>query len=278
MKDQKHHPPALPEDVQLIDSHCHLDMEAFADDLGAVLERARQHNIAAVVTIGTDLDSSRKAVELAQLHPEIWASAGIHPHDLPAVTDTTYSELHQFIESHRRWIVGFGEIGLDYAKKRCEPELQRKHFRIQLEMAKNLKLPVIIHDREAHKDTLRLLNECGPFPCGGVMHCFSGDYSFAQTIIDLGFFISIPGIVTFKNAADLREVAEKIPIHSLLLETDGPFLAPHPWRGKRNEPAYILHTAACIADLRGMPLADLASETTANAVSLFGLQGLQPTP
>lgn len=252
-------------------------MEAFADDLGAVLERARQHNIAAIVTIGTDLDSSRKAVELAQLHPEIWASAGIHPHDLLAVTDATYSELSQFIESNRQWIVGFGEIGLDYAKKRCEPDLQRKHFKIQLEMAKNLNLPVIIHDREAHEDTLRLLKECGPFPCGGVMHCFSGDYNFAQTIIDLGFFISIPGIVTFKNAAGLREVAEKSPTHSLLLETDGPFLAPHPWRGKRNEPAYIIHTAACIADLRGMPLADLARETTANAISLFGLHRLQPT-
>lgn len=277
MKDQKHHTPVLPECAQLVDSHCHLDMESFADDLEAVLERARQNNITAIVTIGTDLDSSRKAVELAKLHPDVWASAGIHPHDLPSITDCTYSDLIQFIEANRQWVVGFGEIGLDYAKQRCEPNLQRKHFRAQLEIAKNLNLPVIIHDRDAHEDTLRMLKECGPFPCSGVMHCFSGDYSFAAKIIDLGFFISIPGIVTFKNAANLRDVAQKIPLTSLLIETDGPFLAPHPWRGKRNEPSYIIHTATCIAELRSMPLADLARETTTNAVSLFDLPHTQPT-
>lgn len=277
MKDQKHHTPVQPKCAQLVDSHCHLDMESFADDLEAVLERARQNNITAIVTIGTDLDSSRKAVELAKLHPDVWASAGIHPHDLPSITDSTYSDLIQFIEANRQWIVGFGEIGLDYAKQRCEPNLQRKHFRAQLEIAKNLNLPVIIHDRDAHEDTLRMLKECGPFPCGGVMHCFSGDYSFAAKIIDLGFFISIPGIVTFKNAANLRDVAQKIPLTSLLIETDGPFLAPHPWRGKRNEPSYIIHTATCIAELRSMPLADLARETTTNAVSLFDLPHTQPT-
>ena len=271
MKDQKYDTPVLAEGVQLVDSHCHLDMETFAEDLEAVLERARQHKVAAIITIGIDLESSKKAVRLAQQHREIWATAGIHPHDLLSVTDSTFSELFEFIEANRAWIVGYGEIGLDYAKQRSEPNLQRRHFQTQLDMARDLKLPVIIHDREAHEDTLRLLRECGPFPAGGVMHCFSGDYHFAKKVIDLGFFISIPGIVTFRNAADLRKVAAEIPLTSLLLETDGPYLAPHPWRGRRNEPSYVLHTAACIAELRGIPLSLLARATTANAVSLFGL-------
>lgn len=271
MKDQKHDTPTLADGVHLVDSHCHLDMEAFAGDLEAVLERARQHKVGAIITIGIDLESSIKAVRLAQQHREIWATAGIHPHDLRSVTPGTFTELVEFIEANREWIVGYGEIGLDYAKQRCEPDLQRRHFQTQLDMAKNLNLPVIIHDREAHEDMLRLLRECGPFPAGGVMHCFSGDCRFAEKILDLGFSISVPGIVTFKNAADLRKVAAEIPLTSLLLETDGPYLAPHPWRGRRNEPSYVLHTAACIAELRGIPLALLAQATTANAVSLFGL-------
>ncbi len=271
MKDQKNDTPVLAEGAQLVDSHCHLDMASYAGDLEAVLERARQHKVAAIITIGIDPASSKAAVRLAQQHPEIWASAGIHPHDLQTVSDSTFAELFEFIEKNRAWIVGYGEIGLDYAKQRSEPDLQRRHFQIQLEMAKNLNLPVIIHDRDAHQDTLDLLRECGPFPAGGVMHCFSGDYHFAGKILDLGFFISIPGIVTFKNAADLRQVAAEIPLSSLLLETDGPFLAPHPWRGKRNEPSYVLHTAACVAALRGISLSLLARATTANAVALFDL-------
>ena len=278
VKDQKHDTPVLAEGIQLVDSHCHLDMESYAEDLEDVLERARQHKVATIITIGVDPDSSKKAVRLAQQHPEIWASAGIHPHDLLSVTDSTYTKLFEFIEANREWIVGYGEIGLDYAKQRCEPGIQRRHFQTQLDMAKNLKLPVIIHDREAHEDTLRLLRDCGPFPAGGVMHCFSGDYHFARKILDLGFSISIPGIVTFKNAADLRKVAVEIPLASLLLETDGPYLAPHPWRGRRNEPSYVLHTAACVAELRGISLSLLARATTANAVSLFDLhRPKQPT-
>lgn len=271
MKDPKNDAPVLPKDIQLIDTHCHLDMDAFDGDLEAVLDRAEQHGVKSIITIGVDLQSSHKAIQLARRFPCILASAGIHPHDVHSVTDSTYTSLLDLIHSHRDLVVGFGEIGLDYAKKRSEPALQRQHFRQQLEMAVDLRLPVIIHDREAHEDTIRILQECGPFSRGGVMHCFSGDYTFAKKVMELGFHISIPGIVTFKNAVDLQEVARKIPLASLLVETDGPFLAPHPWRGKRNEPAFVAYTADFIAKLRGIPLDLLALATTANAVSLFRL-------
>jgi len=231
VKDLKCTVPALPEDTHLVDTHCHLDMEVFNNDLEAVLDRARQHRVDTIITIGIDLPSSQKAIELAQKYPAVWASAGIHPHDVHSVTDATYTALLELIETHRDQVVGYGEIGLDYAKKRSHPDLQRQHFRRQLEMAIALQLPVIIHDRDAHEDTIRILQDCGPFSCGGVLHCFSGDIAFAQKIIDLGFHISIPGIVTFKNAVDLQKVARMIPLSSLLVETDGPFLAPHPWRG-----------------------------------------------
>ncbi len=278
VKDPEISVPILPTGARLIDTHCHLDMEAFNDDLEAVLDRAKQQGIDSIITIGIDLPSSRKAIKLAQQYPCIHAAAGIHPHDLHAITETTYTALMELIDTHREQVVAYGEIGLDYVKKHSEPGLQRQHFRLQLEMAKDLQLPVIIHDREAHDDTLQILRECGPFPQGGVMHCFSGDYAFAEKIIGLGFHISIPGVVTFKNALALQDVARKLPLSALLLETDGPFLAPHPWRGKRNEPSFMLHTAAFIAGLRDIALDRLAHVTTANAFSLFHLSTSMSPP
>ncbi|MBB5348874.1 TatD DNase family protein [Desulfoprunum benzoelyticum] len=244
-------------------------MNDYVGDLDAVIERARQKKVEQIITIGIDLESSKKAVSLAGKYPGVRASVGIHPHDLPSSAESTYAAIVRLVEENREHIAGYGEIGLDYAKMYCPMELQQHHFRIQLELAKTLNLPVIIHDRDAHEDVLRILEQCGPFPAGGVMHCFSGDYTMACRTIDLGFFLSVPGIVTFKNANNLREVARKVPLTSLLLETDGPFLAPQPWRGKRNEPAYILATAACIADLRNISLEHLARTTTANATALF---------
>jgi len=261
--------PDLPEGTCIIDTHCHLDMNDYADDLDAVIERARQKKVEKIITIGIDLESSKKAVSLARKYPGVKASVGIHPHDLPLPAEGTYADIVRLTEENREYIVGYGEIGLDYAKMHHPAEMQQLHFRIQLELAKTLDLPVIIHDRDAHEDVLRILEQCGPFPAGGVMHCFSGDYTMACKAIDLGYFLSVPGIVTYKNASSLREVVRKIPLTSLLLETDGPFLAPQPWRGKRNEPAYILATAAYIADLRNIPLEHLAQATTANAIALF---------
>ncbi len=253
------------------DTHCHLDMSGYAEDLPEVLDRATQNNVFHIVTIGIDLDSSAAAIQLARKHKMISATVGVHPHDIGTLTDESYQELETLVKSNRKFVVGYGEIGLDYYKNYSEPELQKKHFKKQLLLAKELNLPVIIHDRDAHEDIMSLLKEVGPFENGGVMHCFSGNYSLAREVIDFGFHISIPGIVTFKNAKDLQEVAAKIPLDSMLLETDGPFLAPTPYRGKRNEPSYIPLIAHQIAELRGCELETVAAATSKNANDLFNL-------
>jgi TatD DNase family protein len=268
----KKNPPSLPRlkaGSYLIDSHCHLDMKAYQDDLEAVLNRAVDNQVCGVVTIGTDLASSLLAVELARKHSMLKVAIGVHPHDAKEVQDDDLSKLALLAEKHKDVIVGYGEIGLDYAKKYSEPEVQRTIFRHQLRLAKELGLPIIIHDRDAHEDCLNIIEEEGPFEQGGIMHCFSGNLDFARKIIDCNLLISIPGIVTFKNARELQEVAAQIPIDKLLLETDGPFLAPVPYRGKRNEPVYTLYIAETIAKLRETSLEDIADRTTANACRLF---------
>jgi TatD DNase family protein len=247
-------------------------MNAYLNDLDAILQNAFLHNVRAVTSIGIDLNSSIHAVELARKYPMVSATVGIHPHDVDNITDRTYPILADLVQKNKGHIVGYGEIGLDYAKLYSTPENQRKQFRNQLALAHELRLPVIIHDRDSHEDTLMILRKAEPLQFGGVMHCFSGDFEFAQKILDLGLCISIPGTVTFKNADLLREVAGKIPLSSLLLETDGPFLAPHPYRGKRNEPLFLLYTAQTIAELRNISIEELAYQTTQNATTLFGLQ------
>lgn len=261
---------AFPPRLSLVDSHCHLDMDAYAADLIEVLDRAKLNGIDHILTIGIDIASSRRAIALAADHACISAAVGVHPHDVTSITDATYVELREMITANRQHIIAYGEIGLDYVKNYAEPALQRKHFRNQLALATELDLPVIIHDREAHDDVLAILKTAliGHHR-GGVMHCFSGDCQLAQAVIDLGFYVSIPGIVTFKNAKQLQEVARMIPDDRLLLETDGPFLAPQPFRGKRNEPAYIRHIAKFVADLRGCTINQIATQTTENAQRLF---------
>jgi len=261
--------PNLPDGATLVDSHCHLDMEDYRNDLWQVVERAVRHGVTGIVTIGIDLASSRQAVAIAERFKTIRATVGIHPHHADDVNQTTLDALAELAERHRRHVVGFGEIGLDYVKRHAAPERQRSALIKQLGLAKELKLPIVIHDREAHDDCLKLLRSEGPFEQGGVMHCFSGEPAFANTILDMNLHISIPGIVTFKNARDLQAVAAHIPLDRLLLETDGPFLAPVPFRGKRNEPLYTLYTAAAIADLRGVELAEIARHTSENTRRLF---------
>lgn len=266
--------PSLAQDVFLVDSHCHLDMDAYKDDLDAVLEQAHRNHVRWVISIGIDVKSSRHAISLAKKYPMIKATVGIHPHDVSHIQTETFDILAELAAENNNHVVGYGEIGLDYVKNHTPPELQRRYFRSQLALAKELGLPVIIHDRGAHDDTLRLLQEAAPFEHGGVMHCFSGDMTLARQVVALGFYISIPGVVTFKNATELQEVARLVPLSSLLLETDGPFLAPVPWRGKRNEPAFLLHTAQLIADLREISINEVARQTSVNATALFHL----PTP
>ena len=272
MSSKKPPVPVLPDDVDLIDSHCHLDMDEYRQDLDQVIHRAAQHGVRGILTIGIDLPSSNSAVMIASRYGSVRATVGFHPHEAEKATPTTLSALAALAADNAEEVVGWGEIGLDYVKQYAPLEIQRQVFRRQLQMARELKLPVIIHDREAHDDCLRIIREEGPFDDGGVMHCFSADLDFALRMIDCNFHISIPGIVTYKKAEEMQEVAAKVPIERLLVETDGPFLSPVPYRGKRNEPLYTLYTAAHIADLRQTDIVELARQTTANCRSLFNYQ------
>lgn len=263
--------PILSHNVFLIDSHCHLDMDAYKGDLDTVLEQAYQHNIRTIISVGIDEKSSREAISISQKYDMVKATVGIHPHDVGHIHPQTLDSIADLAEQNRNHVVGYGEIGLDYAKNYAPPDIQRRFFRSQLALAKELGLPVIIHDRDAHDDTLRILQETAPFQHGGVMHCFSGDISLARQVLDLGFYISIPGVVTFKNATALQEVVRLAPISALLLETDGPFLSPVPRRGKRNEPMFLLHTAQTVADLRNISINEVARQTSANTMTLFRL-------
>ncbi|MBM9535738.1 TatD family hydrolase [Desulfobulbus alkaliphilus] len=261
--------PVLPDTIELIDTHCHLDMDAYQNDLDMVIQRATDQGVRRIITVGIDAASSRKAVRLAERYPGIYATIGFHPHNARQATDAALQQLAQLAESSS--VVGYGEIGLDYVKNYAPRDVQINAFERQIHLARELDLPVIIHDREAHADCLALLRACGPLPRGGVMHCFSGDLQLAMAAIDLGLYLSIPGVVTFNGARMLHEVVRTIDLRYLLLETDGPFLAPVPNRGRRNEPKLMLYTAQMVAELKQLSLTEVARATTANALRLFQL-------
>ncbi len=269
MKNIETHLPVLGNGAYLIDTHCHLDMTSYDKDLTEVLERAYAFQIKRIVSIGIDLHSSERAILLARKHRQLSATIGIHPHDVKNTTERDYELLEQLHTKHAKHIVGYGEIGLDYVKNYSPTDKQQHHFAHQLNLASKLNLPVIIHNREADRDTIDILKKSNPLSRGGIMHCFSGDYNFARQVLDLGLLVSIPGIVTFKNATTLHEVVKKIPLDSLVLETDGPFLAPHPYRGKRNEPSFILHTASKVAEIRNISIEEVARQTSLNSEKLF---------
>lgn len=272
MSKQPAEPPSLPPDRFLIDTHCHLDMDAYADDLASVIRAAAACGVGGIITVGIDLDSSRQAAAIARRFPRVWATTGIHPHHAADAGPAQYNALVGLATDKANKVVGYGEIGLDYARNYAPAEVQQKVFSAQLGLARELGLPVIIHDRDAHADTLRLLRNNSPFPAGGVMHCFSGDSELARQVMELGFYVSIPGIVTFSKSEALRQVARDIPLTRMLLETDGPFLAPVPFRGKTNRPEYLVHTAQKIAELRDIPLSEVALQTSRNAGELFHLE------
>jgi len=271
-KKQKPPLPILPAGVCAIDSHCHLDMDDYTDDCGAVIERAVTAGVKKIMTIGTDLPSSAAALDLARQHPALSCSVGIHPHSAVALHEDVYGQIAAL--AGNKEVRAIGEIGLDYAGGHVPKDAQITLFRRQLELAKSLELPVIIHDREAHDDVMDILREFTPFSAGGVIHCFSGDHLLAQEVIALGFYISVTGVVTFKKAQMLQDAVKSIPLESLLIETDGPFLTPTPYRGKRNEPAYVLYTAQKIAELKGISLEDLLRQVTTNTEKLFGLESV----
>lgn len=268
--------PKLPDATALIDTHCHLDMEAYHHDLDEVITSAARHGVTRIITIGIDVASSRAAIDLASHYDNVYATVGIHPHDAGQATPGALAQLRLLAGEDR--VVGYGEIGLDYAKNYAPRKVQIQAFAEQLKIAQELALPVIIHDREAHADVLSLIRAAGHFPRQGVMHCFSGDQDFAKAVLDLGFYLSIPGVATFANASILREVIRMVDLDALLLETDGPFLAPVPYRGKRNEPKYMLYTAQVVAEVKNIPLEEVARVTTANAVRLFNLPEAEHGP
>lgn len=252
----------------LIDTHVHLDDNRFNEDRDAVLTRAHEAGIEAFVTIGCDLTTSQAAVRLAEQHPSVYASIGVHPHEVKHISDGWYDEFRRLAQTKK--VVAYGEIGLDYHYNHSSPQEQRERFREQIQLARELALPVIIHTRDAQEDTVTILREEQAADIGGVLHCFSGDAWLAKDALDLGFHLSFSGIVTFQNATTLREIAKTVPLDRLLIETDCPYLAPVPYRGKRNEPAYVAHVAQQLAAIHpSLTMEDIARNTTQNAKRLF---------
>jgi len=260
----------------LIDSHCHLEPKDFVadgvDERPAVLDRARAAGVEAFVCVGSgsSLDEVRNAVAMAEAHADVWAAVGIHPHDAARVPDGAYDEIERLATSHPR-VVAVGETGLDYHYKHSPAAEQQDTLRRFIAIARRTKKPLSLHIRDAHADAARILKEERADEIGGVIHCFTGDLGDAQAYVGLGFHISLSGVVTFKSAEPIRQAAAWTPLDRLLVETDCPFLAPVPLRGKRNEPAYITHTAAAVAALRGLGADEFGAATTANARALFGL-------
>lgn len=253
----------------LFDTHAHLHFPGFDEDRDAVLARARAAGVRRMVTIGTDGETSRAALALAERHPDVWATAGVHPHDAAESDEAAQGEVER-IAAERR-VVAIGEIGLDFFRNLSPPETQERVLRRFLALARRLRKPVVLHCRDAHAEILALLGEERVADVGGIMHCFSGDVAIARRCLDLGLLISLAGPVTYPNARALPDVARFVPGDRLVVETDCPFLPPQGYRGKRNEPAYLTITAARVAELRGEPLDDLAARTTANARRLFGV-------
>jgi TatD DNase family protein len=249
-----------------IDTHAHLEMEAFDRDREQVLKRAVKAGLTAIITVGTTLADCKKAVALAGRYPPLYAAVGIHPHEVKGIDSGTYDALR--LLAHRDKVVAVGEIGLDFFYDHSPREVQLRRFAEQLDLAEELDMPVIIHDRDAHKETLEILRP-RKGRLRGVLHCFSGDWAMARECLDMGFHLSVAGPVTYRKADRLREVAREMPLERLLIETDAPYLAPQPHRGKRNEPAYVVETAGCLAEIRGLSVGELNRLTAANARRLF---------
>ena len=257
----------------LVDSHCHIDGEQFDGDRDEIVKRANDAGVKMMLTVGTGNPHDgeiERAVKVAEKYENVFASVGVHPHDAKLYDDA--AETHLIELAKREKTIAWGEIGLDYYYDHSPREVQREVFRRQIKTAKELDLPVIIHSREADDETVEILaDEYKTLGRGGVMHCFGGTAEMAQAMLDVGFYISFAGNVTFKKAENLREAAQIVPLDKLLIETDCPFLAPVPNRGKRNEPSFVVHTARFLADFYGIELEKLAEQTTRNFMTLFGV-------
>jgi len=252
----------------LIDTHAHLDFPDFDDDRDAVIARAAAEGVGAILTVGTDIASSGKALAIAQRRSAVFCAVGVHPNESTAWRPETATRLRELADNER--VVAIGETGLDFYRDTASPGIQRKAFAAQIDLALEFSLPIIIHSRESIRECIDILRAHAS-PPRGVFHCFSADEKSAKEALDLGFMISFAGTVSFRNAGALRQVVRTVPLDRVLVETDCPFLAPEPVRGHRNEPAYVRHTAKALAEAMRQPLARVAAETTANARRLFSL-------
>lgn len=264
----------------LIDTHCHLDFTQFDSERDEVLSRCRKAGVDIVINPGFDLPSSRRAVALAERYPQVYAAVGVHPHQAKTITDGVMAELRD-LAAHPR-VVAIGEIGLDFYRDLSPRDVQRDVFRRQLALARDLDLPVIVHSRAAEAEIVSLLERerrpaDGPASDSvsdwpkGVLHAFSGDLEVATSVVAMGMYVGVAGPVTFGNAHALHEMVRTVPLHAMLLETDAPYLTPHPHRGERNEPAYVALVAAAIAELRSIAETKVREKTTHSAQQLFGL-------
>lgn len=254
----------------LIDSHAHLDDRRFDLDRDTLIKKLKNENIDIVINPGADLKTSIKAVELSKKYDNIYAAVGIHPHDVKYIDENTIYELEKLSKNDK--VIAIGEIGLDYYYDNSPRELQKKWFREQIKLAKKLNLPIIVHDRDAHKDTFDIIKEEQDGSLSGVLHCYSGGVELAKEFIKLGFYISFAGPLTFKNAKTPKEVAKEIPIDKILIETDSPYLTPHPYRGKRNNPTYVYYVAEMLAQVKNMTFKEIAEITSSNTKNLFNIK------
>lgn len=253
----------------LVDSHCHLDFPDFAGEIDAVILRARAAGVGTMLTIGTSLQKFPQVQAIAERHAEIWCSVGVHPHEADRESGVDADKLVDLTKHPK--VIGIGETGLDFYYEHSSRAEQERSFRAHIEAARTAGLPLIVHTRDADADMARILRDemaAGRFR--GLMHCFSSSRRLAEIALELGFYISLSGIVTFKNADELRATVRALPVERLLVETDAPYLAPVPHRGKRNEPAFVAHTAATVAKLKELPIDDLARITSDNFFALFG--------
>ncbi|MCE2391575.1 MAG: TatD family hydrolase [Proteobacteria bacterium] len=262
------------------DSHAHLGSPELFPGAGECLERARAAGVAGVIAVGSGygLSLNAAAVALAQEHPDVWATAGVHPHDAREWNELTETAVEGWL-AHSR-VVAVGECGLDYWYEHAPREAQRSAFAAQIRIARDQGLPLVIHvrasrgSRDAYEDLIADFDAGGADQVGGVIHCFTGDLRLARECLERGFDISFSGILTFRNAAELREVAARLPLDRLLIETDSPLLAPEPLRGKRNEPAFVRHVAECLAGVRGLGVDEVAARTAESACRAFGIEPL----
>ena len=250
----------------LVDSHCHLDFPDLASDLPGILERMRTAGVGCAVCVSVNLEDFPRVLALSERHPELYATVGVHPEYTDAEEPTKARLLE--LAAHPK-VIAIGETGLDYYWQKDRPEWQRQRFRTHIRAARDCRKPLVVHMRDAADDTLGILAEEEASAVGGIMHCFTETWDVARRALDLGFLISFSGIVTFRNATAIHEVARMAPLDRILVETDAPYLAPVPYRGKRNEPSYVRHVAESVASLRGISTEEVVSATTSNFYRLF---------